>query len=103
MMWKSHPKVSLGFLKINSNTGLQLNQHQPTETNLDKRLERKISKWYGAGERTRYWLAKHWHRFITYGCPMCWREGCGCNSSSKNINNPKGFAELSEYCYKNYR
>ena len=70
--------------------------------NMDKRLERKISKWYGAGERTRYWLAKHWHRFITYGCPMCWREDCGCNSSSRNINNPKGFAELSEYCYKNY-
>jgi hypothetical protein len=67
-----------------------------------KKLERKITRWYGSSVSTRHWLAKHWHRFINFGCPMCWRSGCDCNDSSRNINDPKGFAELAEYCYKNY-
>ena len=69
---------------------------------MNKKLERKITRWYGSCKNTRIWIAKHWHRYIKYGCSMCWREGCDCNHESKNINNPKGFAVLAEYCYKTY-
>ena len=102
MMLKFHLKESQGSLKTNSPIGWQLNQHLHMEVNLDKRLERKISKWYGSGELIRLWLAKHWHRFISYGCPMCYNDRCDCPNTRRDINNPKGFAEMSEYCYKNY-
>ena len=64
---------------------------------MNKKIENKIVKWYGSSFETKVWLAKHWYRYITYGCPKCYIENCGCNS--KGINDPKGFAELAEYCY----
>ena len=65
---------------------------------MNKRIENKIAKWYGSSFGTKVWLAKHWYRYITYGCPMHYHPtgNCGCDSS---INEPKGFAELAEYCY----
>ena len=68
---------------------------------MNKRLENKIHRWYDTSVGTRVWLAKHWYRYITYGCPDCYHPtgNCGCNSS---INEPKGFAEMSEYAYDNY-
>ena len=86
---------------------------------MNRRLENKINRWYGKGIATRVWIAKHWHRWITYGCPMCWRE-CGGHGQAiddcrgyvldlyleaegyGSINSPKGFAEMAEYCYDNY-
>ena len=68
---------------------------------MNKRLENKINRWYDTSVGTRVWLAKHWYRYITYGCPDCYHPigNCGCNSS---INEPKGFAEMAEYTYDNY-
>jgi len=48
------------------------------------------------------WLAKHWYRWITFGCTQCYIENCGCGPNNGNINEPKGFAELAEYAYDNY-
>ena len=62
-----------------------------------KKLENKINRWYGSSKATRNWLAKHWYRYINYGCPQHYIE-CYCTS----IDSPKGFAEMAEYCYKTY-
>ena len=73
---------------------------------MNKELENKINKWYDKNVKvpleTRVWLAKHWHRWITYGCPMCWIENCHCSVKNKDINYPKGFAEIAKYAYDNY-
>mgnify|MGYP007032445864 CR=1 FL=1 len=69
---------------------------------MDKRLENKITRWYGKGVGTRVWLAKHWYRWITFGCTQCYIVNCGCGPNNGNINEPKGFAEISEYAYDNY-
>ena len=69
---------------------------------MNKRLENKITKWYGDGVSTRVWLAKHWHRWITHGCSMCWIDTCDCSAQNRSINSPKGFAEIAEYAYNNY-
>ena len=76
---------------------------------VNKRLENKITRWYGQPEDTpesriavRVWLAKHWYRWITYGCTQCYIENCGCGPNRGNINEPKGFAEIAEYAYNNY-
>jgi hypothetical protein len=69
---------------------------------MNKRLENKINLLHGESLGTRMWLAKHWHRWITYGCSMCWIEGCSCSNTNKDINSPKGFAEISEYAYNEY-
>ena len=72
---------------------------------MNKRLENKINRWYGKDNSigTRVWLAKHWYRWITYGCSQCYIENCGCDRiENGNINNPKGFAEIAEYAYDNY-
>ena len=53
---------------------------------MSERIENKITRWYGKGTPTRVWLAKHWHRWITYGCSMCWIEGCSCSNTNKDIN-----------------
>ena len=73
---------------------------------MNKRLENKINRWYPCKDEdgrvgNMVWLAKHWYRYITYGCPDCYHPtgNCGCNSS---INEPKGFAEMAEYTYDNY-
>ena len=73
---------------------------------MNKRLENKINRWYPCKDEdgrvgNMVWLAKHWYRYITYGCPDCYHPtgNCGCNSS---INEPKGFAEIAEYAYDNY-
>ena len=58
---------------------------------MNKRLENKITKWYGDGVSTSVWLAKHWHRWITYGCSMCWIDTCDCSAQNRSINSPKGF------------
>jgi hypothetical protein len=70
---------------------------------MNKRLENKITRWYSKRLSTRFWAAKHWHRWVTYGCAMCWTEHCDHSAKEKSINSPKGFAELAEYCYDNYR
>lgn len=66
-----------------------------------KRLENKINKWYGkdAPEGIRVWIAKHYHRWITFGCSQCWIENCNCPHDAKYIDHPKGFTELGAYCY----
>ena len=70
---------------------------------MNKRLENKITRWYGKDIRTRVWLGKHWYRWITYGCTQCYIENCGHDLiKNGNINNPKGFAEIAEYAYDNY-
>ena len=69
---------------------------------INKRLENKITKWYGDGVSTRIWLAKHWHRWITYGCSMCWIDTCDCSAQNRSINSPKGFGKIAEYAYDNY-
>ena len=69
---------------------------------MNKRLENKINRLHGKGIGTRVWLAKHWYRWITYGCTNCRRENCGHSSGHGYINNPKGFAEIAEYAYDNY-
>ena len=73
---------------------------------MNKRLENKINRWYPCKDEdgrvgNMVWLAKHWYRYITYGCPDCYHPtgNCGCNSS---IDEPKGFAEIAEYAYDNY-
>ena len=73
---------------------------------MNKRLENKINRWYPCKDEdgrvgNMVWLAKHWYRYITYGCPMHYHPtgNCGCNSS---INEPKGFAEIAKYAYDNY-
>ena len=73
---------------------------------MNKRLENKINRLYPCKDEdgrvgNMVWLAKHWYRYITYGCPDCYHPtgNCGCNSS---INEPKGFAEIAEYAYDNY-
>ena len=75
---------------------------------MNKRIENKIDRWYGRPKDrnnayikkvTRIWIAKHYHRWITYGCPMCWIDFCDCGSV---LDSPKGFAEMAEYCYDNY-
>ena len=73
---------------------------------MNKRLENRINRKYPSKDEdgrvgTRVWLAKHWYRYITYGCPDCYHPtgNCGCNSS---INEPKGLAAMSKYCYDNY-
>tara|TARA_X000000950_G_scaffold8337_1_gene9162 strand:- start:79 stop:282 length:204 start_codon:yes stop_codon:yes gene_type:complete len=57
---------------------------------MNKRLENKITRWYGSSHATRLWIARHWYRWIE-----------GTNEFS-DINSPKGFAEISEYCYNTY-
>ena len=57
---------------------------------MNKRLENKITCWYGSGLAARLWIARHWYRWIE-----------GTNEFS-DINSPKGFAEMSEYCYNTY-
>jgi hypothetical protein len=69
---------------------------------MNKRLENKISRWYDKSVGTRVWLAKHWHRWITYGCSMCWTDKCSHSFEVKNIDSPKGYGEMAEYCYDNY-
>jgi len=69
---------------------------------MNKRLENKITRWYGESVDTRVWLAKHWHRWITYGCSMCWIDTCDCSTQTRSINSPRGFAEIAEYAYNNY-
>jgi hypothetical protein len=74
---------------------------------MNKKLENKINRWYPCKDEdgrvgNMVWLAKHWHRWITYGCPMCWIENCGCPTKRKDINSPKGFAKIAEYAYDNY-
>ena len=75
---------------------------------MNKKIEVKIDEWYPSvsndgKDKTRWWLAKHYHRWITYGCPMCWIENCGCPPSRKNgIDIPKGFEKMSKYCYEIY-
>jgi len=76
---------------------------------MNKRLENKITRWYGQADDTprnriavRVWLAKHWHRWITYGCSMCWIDTCDCSAKNRSINSPKGFGEIAEYAYDNY-
>jgi len=74
---------------------------------MNKQLENKINRKYPSKDEdgrvgNMVWLAKHWHRWITYGCPMCWNETCSCSAKSKDINSPKGFAEMAEYAYDNY-
>ena len=73
---------------------------------MNKRLENRINLWYDQEAEciigTRVWLAKHWHRWITYGCKMCWIENCGCPTKREDINSPRGFAKMAEYCYDNY-
>ena len=69
---------------------------------MNKRLENKINLLHGESLGTRMWLAKHWHRWITYGCPMCWIENCHCSVKNKDINSPKGFAKIAKYAYDNY-
>ena len=66
---------------------------------MNKRIENKINRWYGKGPRTRIWIAKHYHRWITHGCPMCWIDDCNCGSV---LDSPKGFGEMAEYCYEIY-
>ena len=65
----------------------------------NRRFENKINRWYGKCEDTRIWIAKHYHRWITFGCSQCWIENCGCPAGRGNIDNPKGFKELGSYCY----
>jgi len=67
-----------------------------------KRLENKINRWYGTSIRTRVWLAKHWYRWITFGCTQHYIENCGCGPNNGKIDDPKGFAEIAEYAYNNY-
>ena len=69
---------------------------------MNKRFENKITKWYGESVATRVWLAKHWHRWITYGCSMCWIDTCDCSAQTRSINSPRAFAEMAEYAYNNY-
>ena len=67
---------------------------------MNKRLENKITKWYGNSIGIRVWIAKHWHRWITYGCSMCWTDKCDCSAKMKSINSPKGFGEIAKYSYE---
>jgi hypothetical protein len=69
---------------------------------MNKRLENKITRWYDKSVGTRVQLAKHWYRWITYGCTQCYVENCGCGPNNGNINEPKGFGEIAEYAYDNY-
>ena len=69
---------------------------------MNKRLENKINRWYDKNLGTRVWLAKHWHRWITYGCSMCWTDKCSHSFEVKNIDSPKGYGEMAEYAYDNY-
>ncbi len=62
-----------------------------------KRLENKITRWYGSALATRMWIARHWYRYINHGCPQHYIE-CYCTP----IDSPKGFAEMSKYCYDKY-
>ena len=70
-------------------------------------LENKINRWYPCKDEdgrvgNMVWLAKHWDRWITYGCPQCYVENCGCSPNNSNIHEPKGFAEIAKYAYDNY-
>jgi len=69
---------------------------------MNERLENKINRWYGKSVETRVWLAKHWYRWITFGCTQCYIENCSCGPNNGNINEPKGFDEISKYAYDNY-
>mgnify|MGYP001182350941 CR=1 FL=1 len=82
---------------------------------MNKRLENKINRKYPSKDEdgrvgNMVWLAKHWHRWITYGCSMCSEECKGHQNSVRltyskgysDINSPKGFAEMAEYAYDNY-
>ena len=64
---------------------------------MNKRLENKIDQWYGKSIQTRWWLAKRWYKFITYGCDLCWRENCG-----HAYKTDKHYEEMAEYAYVNY-
>lgn len=64
----------------------------------NKRLEAKITRWYGNAETTRVWIAKHYYRFITSGCTQNYVP-CHITEPPSNINEPKGFQELAEYCF----
>ena len=66
---------------------------------MNKRIENKINRWYGKGRGNRIWIAKHYHRWITYGCPECWNDNC---SHEIVLDSPKGFGEMAEYCYEIY-
>ena len=66
----------------------------------NKRIENKISRWYGPTISVREWIAKHYHRFITYGNDQAWISN---QTPNNNFDEPKGFAEMSKYCYdQNY-
>ena len=56
----------------------------------NKRLERKITRWYGSGIGVREWVARHWEKFLI-------------GENMFPINEPKGFAEIAEYCYHKYK
>ena len=65
---------------------------------MNKRLENKITRWYGSSRATRFWIAKYWWKFINgrFG-PAAELE---CDRFP--IDEPKGFAEMAEYCYNTY-
>ena len=72
--------------------GDSMKKNRRLETNrMEKnyRLERKLTRIYGSSIRTRLWAAKHWWKFLN-----------GWNRFP--INEPKGFAEMAEYCYHRY-
>ena len=62
---------------------------------MNKRLENKITKWYGNSIDTRVWIAKHWHRWITYGCSMCWTDKCDCSVKMKSIK----LSTCTKFCF----
>ena len=69
-----------------------MKENKRLETNrMEKnyRLERKLTRWYGSSIRARLWAAKHWWKFLV-------------GENMFPINEPKGFAEMSEYCYHRY-
>ena len=74
---------------------------------MNKRLENKIRR-YAIGDETpnklatKVWMAKHWHKWITYGCSKCWTDKCSHSFEVKNIDSPKGYGEMAEYAYDNY-
>ena len=54
----------------------------------NKRIENKITRWYGSSISIREWCAKHYYIFIT-----------NPESLRFPLNEPKGFAEIAKYCY----
>ena len=80
------------------NIGLHLSLNQLTKFKLEryimknKRIENKINRYYSSTIAVREWYAKHYHKFIT-----------DPKSLRFELDDPKGFAEISKYCYdQNY-